>query len=168
MLRRQTLLKSLQPGAVRFRKALEPLPEGADKMERNRRVPFFNPVYLRGFGTDASGIDGRDHTSVPFYPINETLAGRLSRKIAVPDLWWQPFNTPQSPQVEMRADYGRIGRPGRAAVGQGAPRIVVHQNPVAPMQATARGFESIDKAVRVGTFQAGMNIAATARRRRGQ
>lgn len=137
-------------------------------MNRERRVPFFHPIYRRGNGTQAKDIGGPDQHSDPFYSINETLASRLSRKIAVPDLWWKQYNTPQSPQVEMRAQYGRVGRPGRPAVGQGAARIIIHQNPVAPVQATARGFESADKAIRVGTFQAGMNIAATARRRRGQ
>jgi hypothetical protein len=134
-----------------------------------QRAPFFHPQYVHVPGTDAAAIDSRDHTSASYYSVNETLGSALSRKAAIPPLWWEPYNTPKvSPEVQLRQQYDRIGRPGRPATGQGAPRVVVVQNPVAPVQATARGFESIDKAVRVGTFQAGMHLASQARRRRGQ
>lgn len=136
---------------------------------RNRRVPFDHPIYQRGTGTNANEIDGRDHTSAPAYTVNERRAGYPFKKLAIPELWWEPYNTPRvSPKVSLEAVYGRVGRPGRPAIGQGTVKIIVHQNPTAPVQPTARGFESMDKALRVGTFQAGMNIAATARRRRGQ
>jgi hypothetical protein len=137
-------------------------------MARNRRVPFFNPQYRHVPGTNAADVDSRDHTSEMFFSVNETLAPRLNRKIAIPELWWKQYNTPRSPKVQLKAQYDRIGKPGRPARGSGPAHVVVVQNPAAPIQRTASGFESIDRAVRVGTFQAGMNIASVARRRRGQ
>lgn len=135
---------------------------------RARRVPFFEPHYNRpAIGTDASDIDGRDHASDPAYTVNERYSPFAA--VAVPQAWWEPYNTPKvAPKVKLEAQYNRIGRPGRPAIGQGTPRIVIQQNPTGPVQPTARGFESLDKAMRIGTFQAGMNIAASARRRRGQ
>jgi hypothetical protein len=138
-------------------------------MERERRVPFFKPRYTLGLGTSAADIDGRDHASEAAYTIDELSAGtRLNRKIAVPDLWWKPYYDPHDPSVSLRQHYGLIGRARGPATGQGPTQIVVVQNPTAPMQATARGWENAEKSMRVGTFQAGMHLAATARRRRGQ
>lgn len=133
--------------------------------DMQRGLPLDTPKYDKRPGTGSHDVQDRYLNSGPSNVVPNP--GYPFRKFAINSIWFQPYNVPSViSKVQIRASYGHGYR--TAGFGTSTQKTVIIQNPVAPMAPTARGYESVEKAIRIGTFQAGMNAASLARRRRGQ
>lgn len=117
----------------------------------------------RGKGTKI--VNDRYKKSGPSYPIPEY--NYPFRSVVINEDWQVPFVDPLTVvSVALKASYGSRYRV--AGVANTGNRLVIIQNPTGPIEATARGFKTLENNARLGSFVAQMNAASVGRRRRGQ